>query len=243
MAMESYYVATVIEAIVSNLTMRNVLLSGLGALPALFWLLFFLSQEKRQKKEPSSTAILVFAAGIIAAIASLAIQLAIKIYVIAPYSGQIPIAVLIPFALIEESLKFLLVYLAIRKSKFFDEPIDGMLYMITGAMGFAALENILFVIAAANPIGITIFRFIGAVLLHAIASGFIGYYWVKRKLIYGILLASLLHLIFNITALYSDNLIYKLTGNATDIGILLAPIILIPISFFLFRDFDIMKRL
>jgi RsiW-degrading membrane proteinase PrsW (M82 family) len=45
-------------------------------------------------------------------------------------------------ALIEELLKFAVLYLYVLRGKFFNEPIDGIVYAVLIAMGFATMENI-----------------------------------------------------------------------------------------------------
>jgi len=88
-----------------------------------------------------------------------------------------------------------------------------MIYLITTALGFAAVENMLFLI---NPfenkdIVLTIFtgnmRFVGATLLHTISSAtiamFISFNFFKHKLekiiftIIGIISAIFIHGVFN----------------------------------------------
>ncbi len=135
------------------------------------------------------------------------------------------------FAFVEESIKFAATYLAVAKSRFFDEPLDGMVYMITAAMGFATLENFLFLIGIEKAIEITVLRFIGATLLHALTSGFVGFYWMKGHLSRGLLSATLIHMGFNIAVL-------KLPGYE-----IYATLFLIIAGFFLFYDFDLIKKL
>ncbi|NDE68402.1 PrsW family intramembrane metalloprotease, partial [bacterium] len=61
-----------------------------------------------------------------------------------------------------------------------DEPIDPLVYLITVALGFAALENTLFIMGTiqTGDIAQTIItgnmRFIGATLLHVLASSCVG---------------------------------------------------------------------
>jgi rRNA maturation protein Nop10 len=45
---------------------------------------------------------------------------------------------------IEELSKLLAVWVAIYRSEDFREPIDGLLYSVTAALGFASIENILY---------------------------------------------------------------------------------------------------
>jgi len=83
--------------------------------------------------------------------------------------------------------------------------------MIAAALGFAAMENILIAFKVypegfAATLGVIALRFTGATLLHALASGIVGYflglawffYHFKKQIIFlGLLIASLLHLVFN----------------------------------------------
>ena len=118
-------------------------------------------------------------------------------------------------AAIEEIVKFLVIYLVILRDPEFDEPTDAMIYMISAALGFAAIENIL-VLFQAIPNGanaavqIWLLRFVGATLLHAVASATVGYFlalsWFyrhhsKKLIALGITIATVLHLIFNVILL------------------------------------------
>ena len=101
-----------------------------------------------------------------------------------------------------------------------DEPIDPMIYLITTALGFAALENTLFLINSLSNGGFVEsiitgnMRFIGATLLHTISSGTIGlamgltFYKKPRTrmvaLIIGIILAIILHTFFNFLIINSS---------------------------------------
>ena len=94
-----------------------------------------------------------------------------------------------------------------------NEPIDMVIYMIVLALGFSALENALFVF---NPLvtGEYLssvltggFRFLGATLLHVLASGTVGvflalaYYRSKVTQVlagtFGLFIAIVLHALFN----------------------------------------------
>ncbi|MCK4859941.1 MAG: PrsW family intramembrane metalloprotease [Candidatus Omnitrophica bacterium] len=116
-------------------------------------------------------------------------------------------------AFIEEYLKYFVVKKKVLKSSEFDEPIDAMLYLIIAALGFAAAENIFLLnglymtgVPINEILQITIARFLGAVFLHALASGIIGYFLARSLLLrhkrksfvgLGILIATCLHGIYN----------------------------------------------
>jgi len=117
------------------------------------------------------------------------------------------------WALIEETLKYANAHIVALKTRFVDDAMDPIVYMITSALGFAAAENILFLFEplANGQIHESILtlsaRFVGATLLHIIASGLIGiaigFAFYKSKttqkaaILLGILSATILHTAFN----------------------------------------------
>jgi len=118
----------------------------------------------------------------------------------------------IVWAAIEELLKFGGVAMIVFGTNIIDEPIDYPVYFITCALGFAAFENVLYLLKLFDGSGTVIgiltgnLRFLGSTLLHAMASAIIGsalglsYYLNRYRGIYlfiGIILAIVLHSIFN----------------------------------------------
>lgn len=203
-----------------------------GLIAPLFWLTFFLFED-REHPEPKWMIALVFLGGTLAAF----LALSPEIYLDAnfpqtglPHQNKL----LIPFAFIEEFTKFAIVFLIIKYSKHFDERVDAMIYMITAALGFAAVENIftLFdVLELHRVVETTIIRGIGATLLHALAAGIMAFYWMRKKPLVGLTSAALLHAAFNylILRVESDAKIY-------------ITLILVVVALFLFRDFEIIKK-
>lgn len=173
-----------------------------------------------------------FLAGSISALVAAVPQMAIKLNLISAIKiDEHGLSAFFIFALIEEVIKFAAVYLVIRKSAAFDEPIDAMIYTITAGLGFAALENILFLSgsAAGFAVELIVMRFVGATLLHAMASGFVGFYWMRGRLTEGLTIATLLHTGFNL-------LLFHLFQNP-----IYATGILVLASFPLFHNFDTIK--
>jgi protease PrsW len=190
-----------------------------GLLPALIWLWFWLREDKKHP-EPRSILAFTFTTGM--AMIFLAIPLERIFANCIPFllCPITPSWQFLAWATIEEVLKFLAVFIAALHTKAYDEPIDAVIYMMCAALGFAALENTLFLInnsstiaAGANmSIFSTIFianlRFIGANLLHVVASSTIGialawsfYKTKKEKVIWvlgGIIIAIVLHTLFNL---------------------------------------------
>ena len=177
----------------------------MGLLPSIAWLIFYLSEDKHP--EPKKTLFFTFLAGGVATFIVLALQMLINnVAVEAGIQEHSPLSFFILGGL-EEIFKFVAVYLVISKRPEFDEPVDAMIYMITAALGFAAVENVAAAYTSSIPniLETTTLRFFGATLLHTLSSGLIGYYWAKsiltnnskKILIFGILLGTSLHAIFN----------------------------------------------
>ncbi|MFA5095262.1 MAG: PrsW family glutamic-type intramembrane protease [Candidatus Paceibacterota bacterium] len=120
---------------------------------------------------------------------------------------------IIGWASIEELIKYLGVVILLYKTNRVDEPIDWPIFLITAALGFAALENTLYLTKSFSLDQATAglltgqLRYLGSTLLHAVSSGIIGislglsYYmgkYVKRMYLFmGIILAIALHSSFN----------------------------------------------
>ncbi|MFH1201134.1 MAG: PrsW family glutamic-type intramembrane protease [bacterium] len=185
-----------------------------GLVPSLLWLWFWLKEDE-EHPEPKGLLTIVFAMGMIAVIAVLPIQKFIQDHISSP-EGQ-----LVLWASVEEIIKYLAVLLVLCKTNNADEPIDWPIYLITAALGFAALENMLFLLKIfPTSIGTTLslstgnLRFLGANLLHAISSAIIGisigisFYmpaWKRKSFLFiGFLIAIALHSTFNFSIIRND---------------------------------------
>jgi RsiW-degrading membrane proteinase PrsW (M82 family) len=79
----------------------------------------------------------------------------------------------------EELFKYLALYLLIWKSPEFNEKFDGIVYAVYVSLGFAAVENILYVMDGGLSTGIM--RAITAVPAHAIFGITMGFYFGLAK--------------------------------------------------------------
>ncbi len=75
----------------------------------------------------------------------------------------------------EELLKFIALYLLIWKNPNFNEKFDGIVYAVFVSLGFAAVENILYV--SQGGAGVALTRAWSAVPAHAIFGITMGYYF------------------------------------------------------------------
>ncbi len=184
-----------------------------GMLPALLWLAFWLLEDRCQP-EPKRYIFFSFLAGMVVV---LPFVLPLERMAAEQYSGFF---LLLVWAGIEEIFKFLAAYVVALRTRVFDEPLDAVVYMVTAALGFSALENMLFLL---GPLGQgdllrTVvtgdLRFIGATLLHTLASATIGImlaltfykpaYVRILGALGGVVLAVVLHTLFNFFILQGD---------------------------------------
>lgn len=179
----------------------------LAVIPAVILLIYFYRKDK-QKKEPVSLVIKVFAFGFLSVIPAIAIEMLILQFVSDRFSViSILIRAFIVAGLVEEGIKLKTVLLVAYPNNNFDEVTDGIVYTITASLGFALFENIFY---SLGPVSILILRGVTAVPLHAAASGIMGYYIGKSKfgdpnLKYkGLLIAVLIHGLYDFFLFYGS---------------------------------------
>jgi RsiW-degrading membrane proteinase PrsW (M82 family) len=80
-------------------------------------------------------------------------------------------------ALPEESLKLLALWQVLRKNPYFDEHFDGIVYAVCVGLGFAGIENVLYVFTQENWVSTAILRSLLAVPGHYAFAILMGYYY------------------------------------------------------------------
>ncbi|MEK7541145.1 MAG: PrsW family intramembrane metalloprotease [Patescibacteria group bacterium] len=188
-----------------------------GILPALVWLSYYLRKDVHP--EPKLMVLKVFLWGAFITLPVFLAQLGLSALLAELNLPTFVVSLLYWFvviALTEEFFKYLVVRGKVFNDCNLDEPLDIMLYMIISALGFAALENILYLFSPANNLSfnqvlnntiiISFVRFIGATFLHTLASGTLGYflalsfYETKNKtrlFLAGLSVAAIAHGLYN----------------------------------------------
>ncbi len=82
-------------------------------------------------------------------------------------------------ALIEEFSKYVIVRYYNQPRKGFNEPFDGIIYAVMVSMGFAAVENIMYV--SQGGLDVALLRAFTAIPAHATFGVIMGYYMGKAK--------------------------------------------------------------
>ncbi|MDI6734223.1 MAG: PrsW family glutamic-type intramembrane protease [Patescibacteria group bacterium] len=212
-------------------------------IPAIIW--FILFSRKDIHPEPRRLLVYTFNFGVMISLAVLIFQVFYQNIIDMPTKSLISI---VGLALIEEVLKFLSAFWAIHKNPEFDEPIDAMIYAMAAALGFATVENFFIILNIPNitefitvsPVifKIVSLRFIGATLLHVLASAIVGFFWaygrkknkIVKPIIIGLIIATAVHSIFNL-------LIYEFQNT----NLWYPALFLVIVVFFVLIDFKKLK--
>lgn len=230
-----------------------------GILPSLIWLLYYL--RKDMHPEPKKLIVKIFIYGALVTIPVFFLQVMLSsgldhlkaTGVLDGFSMAADILKwFIVIALTEELLKYAVVRFSAFSGKDMDEPVDIMLYMVVAALGFAALENMLYLFSPISGLSfeavlkttamISFIRFVGATFLHTLCSGLLGYFVALGALrsgrkksflfIHGVLLATLLHGLYN----------FSIMTMVTPLNFIVPLLILITLAVFIFYDFDEIKK-
>jgi protease PrsW len=205
--------------------METIIKILISIIPVVFLLWYFERQDKGEK-EPRTLKRKIFILGIFgtifAAIAELNLEGFFEYISITPDKSfwiYIFLTCFISVGLIEEAVKYFIVKKFAYRSPFFNETMDGITYTIIASMGFALLENVLYVLEGGIAIGVV--RAFMSVPSHALFSGIMGYYIGKSRNIFdqkertktllkGFLLGVFYHGLFDFV-LFSENTLIILT--------------------------------
>jgi RsiW-degrading membrane proteinase PrsW (M82 family) len=160
-----------------------VLLMVVAAAPSVFLLVFFYLKD-RYEPEPRGHVALAFVKGIVATAPSYGLQLLGAAAVGREWLalGGVPahaFEAVVLAALCEEGPKWI-AFLFIYRWNEFDEPLDGVVYGVALALGFATVENVFAV--RGLGLGTGLLRAIFAVPAHALFGAAMGYYVGRAKL-------------------------------------------------------------
>ncbi|MBO7333401.1 MAG: PrsW family intramembrane metalloprotease, partial [Lachnospiraceae bacterium] len=160
----------------------RTLLVALAALPALV-LIFFVYKQDKKEKEPKGLLFKLVMFGFISIIPAVIIELifsAILYFIVPP--GSIAFAFIECFVIVagaEEGSKFLMLKLGSWKNKEFNYTFDGIVYAVCTGLGFAILENILYVLQ--SGVGLAITRAFTAIMAHAVFGVVMGVFYGRAR--------------------------------------------------------------
>lgn len=145
-------------------------------------LLYYIYRKDKYQKEPVKEILKAFGWGVGSVFVTLIIANPLtNFFGISSDPTTIMEAVAVSFigaAIPEEIAKFLMFWLFIRRSKCFDEKMDGIVYASCVSLGFAALENILYLVSNYDSwVSVGITRALFSVPGHFFFGVLMGYYY------------------------------------------------------------------
>lgn len=209
-----------------------------GAIPALvaMWLVDRLDAKR---PEPARLRRLVTGLGMAAVIPAIILELLVQGTTESSIGSQLTYEgasfnSFVVAAAIEEACKIMVVYWVVWRRPEFDERMDGIVYACRAGLGFALVENVLYLLNEATLTGqlrVWILRALLAVPGHALWTGMIGYCAARRRfdgvglgLVGGYLLAVSFH------GLYDLSLFVQLPMHLEGHEALARPLLAVPVA-------------
>lgn len=184
-------------------------------------LLVYIYEKDKTEKEPFGLLALLFGLGCLSCLPAVILENILPMFNIFPEGSVAFLFVENYFVvgLAEELSKFLMLFLITRKNKNFNCLFDGVIYAVVVSLGFATLENILYVLQ--NGMGTAVMRAITAVPGHMFDGVLMGYFY------------TLWHLYANCEVVekkyFQMGLIDRLVPSKTSAGAYFALTLIVPI--------------
>ena len=161
--------------------MQTLFSFTLAVLPSLFLVRYYYKQDQA-RPEPKGVIVKLFLLGIIYSLPVYILEWAAStLNVFSRFSSVLHyfFEAFVVAGLCEEYIKQRIVLKHIYHKKIFDESLDGIVYAVVAGLGFACMENIIYVMNTDWQTAIA--RGLSAVPMHAMASGVMGYYVGQAK--------------------------------------------------------------
>lgn len=175
----------------------------------------YLIYRKDTKKEPIKLLVKCFLWGIVSAVPAVCLALILE----SDYSYENSLVdafnqAFLGAAIPEELMKFILLYYLIWKSLDFDQHYDGIIYAVFISLGFAAIENVMYVMDEDGGYEVALMRAFLSVPGHGFWGVIMGYFFSMAKFSQGakrmrnlansLFVPILLHGIFNSLLFYAS---------------------------------------
>ena len=183
-------------------------------------LMAYIYKRDTFQKEPWPLLMKAFGFGVLSALLDMLVASLLQYLIPQPASSPMNDALYTAFvgaALPEEFCKLLMLYLCIWKNRNFDEYYDGLEYAAFVGLGFAGIENVLYIMQ--GGLGLAVGRGIFAVPAHFFFAIFMGFFfsmarfhYEKRRLFLSLayIIPVILHGTYDFLLMYMNNL------NGTD---------------------------
>lgn len=144
-------------------------------------IVLYIYLKDKHEREPLMLLLISFIYGALSTIATLAISLPLEMLILTKEDDVVHqfVNAFFKVALVEEFSKFFFVRFILYRNKNFNEPFDGIVYAVMVSMGFATLENIVYVFQYGAVTGVL--RMFTAVPAHATFGVLMGFFLGKAK--------------------------------------------------------------
>ena len=167
--------------------MGLLLLSLAGAVAPAAFLLHFVYVRDKYEREPLRLVLRVYFISFLTVLPAAILEFIGQAQLNAADQNELVQAALLAFFIVgfaEEGTKFIFLRWLAFKHAEFDEVYDGVLYAVAVSLGFATVENVMYVFAYSElglRLGVIVFRALLAVPLHALLGVLMGYYVGRAK--------------------------------------------------------------
>jgi RsiW-degrading membrane proteinase PrsW (M82 family) len=227
----------------------NLLVALSGAIPAVV-AMWVVERMDRKRPEPASTRRLVAFVGMLSVIPAIFLERTLSNGIgnslLPDYTYQgASFKAFVVAAGVEEACKIAVVYWIVWRRPEFDERLDGIVYATRAGLGFALVENVMYLMSSESLQGqlhMWVARAFLAVPGHAMWTGMIGYMAARRRfdkvglgLIGGYLLAVAFHGAYDCAVFVQQPLHFEGFESASSL-MLLIPIALTVVAFIVVRS-------
>lgn len=165
--------------------MNTIIILIIALLPIAI-LVYYIYHKDKKSPEPTGKLVKAFLFGVLSVPISFGMSIPLGLIGAYPteatsFLGSVSAAFL-GAAIPEEIAKFIMLWLLLRKNCYFDEKMDGIVYAVCVSLGFAALENIMYLFSNAESyLSVGIARAIFAIPGHFCFGILMGYYYSLAK--------------------------------------------------------------
>ncbi|HSR99068.1 MAG TPA: PrsW family intramembrane metalloprotease [Kofleriaceae bacterium] len=220
-----------------------------GVLPAIV-AMWIVDRLDAKRPEPPRTRRLVVFFGMLSVIPALVLEVVLSTLVGEQLEPQLTyqgssFQAFIVAAAVEEACKILVVYWVVWRRPEFDERMDGIVYASRAGLGFALVENVMYLLQQASLQGtivVWVERALLAVPGHAMWTGMIGAMAARRRfdgrglgLVGGYLLAVSFHGAYDLSVFVQQPLHLE-ARDALGHALLAVPVALTVLAFFVLRS-------
>lgn len=160
--------------------MNTIFIIGVALLPSILLGLYIWIKDPQ--KEPILWLLGGFLLGGALCVPVASIETVIEDFLFGPYFSasnyfEMSANAFLVAAIPEEGFKLLVLWLLLRWNPYFDEHIDGIVYAVCVGLGFAAVENVIYLMGDENWVSTAIVRSLLAVPGHFVYAVLMGFYY------------------------------------------------------------------